>query len=186
MRRVQFRGYCAKVDCGKPVFSRFQKTKYCSVECAKGRFGERGSCANCRKTLNRRRKKYCSVRCQHSAYFKARCAAFEAGSYSCERGATHFIRRYLVEKLGERCTRCHWAERHPITGRVPIEIEHIDGDWRNNSVENLTLLCPNCHSLTPTYRALNKGRGRPMRLGGRQNPIAAREELKPGRDDSQE
>src|SRR5579872_5991742 len=111
MRRVHFRGYCAKTDCGKPVFSRFQKTKYCSVECAKGRFGDRGSCANCEETLNRRRKKYCSVecakgrfvdrgscanceetlnrrrkkycsvRCQHLAYFKARCAAFEAGLY---------------------------------------------------------------------------------------------------------
>ncbi len=50
-----------------------------------------------------------------------------------------------------------------MTGRIPVEIEHIDGDWTNNLPSNLTLLCPNCHSLTPTYRALNRGRGRDWR-----------------------
>jgi hypothetical protein len=55
---------------------------------------------------------------------------------------------------------------------VPIEVEHIDGDWRNSRVENLTLLCPNCHSLTATYRGLNRGRGRAKRLGGREHPLA--------------
>jgi hypothetical protein len=76
-----------------------------------------------------------------------------------------------VERFGEKCTRCGWGERHPLTGKVPVEVEHIDGNWRNNAPSNLTLLCPNCHSLTSTYRALNRGRGRPMRLGGRENPL---------------
>jgi 5-methylcytosine-specific restriction endonuclease McrA len=35
-----------------------------------------------------------------------------------------------------------------------------DGDATNNKEENLTLLCPNCHSLTPTYRGANKGNGK--------------------------
>jgi hypothetical protein len=71
----------------------------------------------------------------------------------------------LAEKLGEGCARCGWSERHPTTGKVPVEVEHIDGDWRNTRPENLTLLCPNCHSLTTTYRALNRGNGRPDRNG---------------------
>lgn len=45
------------------------------------------------------------------------------------------------------------------TGTLPLEVEHIDGDATNNSEENLTLLCPNCHSLTRTYRGANKGNG---------------------------
>jgi predicted HNH restriction endonuclease len=53
-----------------------------------------------------------------------------------------------------------------------VEVEHIDGNWRNNQPSNLTLLCPNCHSLTPTYRALNWGRGREYRAGGRANPLS--------------
>lgn len=34
------------------------------------------------------------------------------------------------------------------------------GNYLNNSEDNLDLICPNCHSLTPTYRALNIGNGR--------------------------
>jgi hypothetical protein len=91
-------------------------------------------------------------------------ALLEAGKYPLHINI-RFPRRYLVEKFGEQCSRCGWNERHPRTGRIPLEVEHIDGDWRNNTPANLTLLCPNCHSLTPTFRALNRGRGRPMRPG---------------------
>ncbi|MCX4666967.1 HNH endonuclease [Streptomyces sp. NBC_01381] len=41
---------------------------------------------------------------------------------------------------------------------LPLEVDHIDGDWHNNRVENLRLLCPNCHSVTDTYRGRAKGR----------------------------
>ncbi|MGW7435839.1 HNH endonuclease signature motif containing protein [Streptomyces sp. NPDC054849] len=41
---------------------------------------------------------------------------------------------------------------------LPLEVDHIDGDWRNNRPENLRLLCPNCHSTTDTYRGRAKGR----------------------------
>lgn len=39
---------------------------------------------------------------------------------------------------------------------IPIELEHKDGNHQNNKLENLTLLCPNCHALTETYRGKNK------------------------------
>ncbi|MEV7613482.1 HNH endonuclease signature motif containing protein [Streptomyces sp. NPDC089799] len=41
---------------------------------------------------------------------------------------------------------------------LPLEVDHLDGDWRNNLPENLRLLCPNCHSTTETYRGRGKGR----------------------------
>ena len=47
-----------------------------------------------------------------------------------------------------------------------LELDHIDGDSTNNTVDNLRLLCPNCHSQTPTYKAKNKGRGRKNRYAG--------------------
>ncbi|MFW5895280.1 MAG: HNH endonuclease [archaeon] len=45
-----------------------------------------------------------------------------------------------------------------------LEIEHIDGNAKNNREENLDLICPNCHSLTSTYKALNSGKGNRDRL----------------------
>ena len=58
---------------------------------------------------------------------------------------------------------CGWAEINIKTGKVPLVADHIDGNWRNNTEENLRLVCPNCDSLSPTYAALNRGNGRKHR-----------------------
>lgn len=73
-------------------------------------------------------------------------------------------KREFRSARGEACEKCGWNERHPVTDRVPTHIDHIDGDWRNNHVSNLRILCPNCHSLTPTFGALNRGNGRTDKL----------------------
>ena len=138
----------------------------------------RGHCLNgCGNEIKKGAGKYCSLRCQFDKQFKMRLAIFESGRYPARvmNGPDSFLRKVLRMNLGDACTRCGWCEIHPVTRRVPLEIEHIDGDWRNNQPGNLTLLCPNCHSLTPTYRALNRGRGRARRLGGRENPVVAKE-----------
>lgn len=70
------------------------------------------------------------------------------------------IKRYLIEKYGEKCMKCGWCEKHTLTNKVPIQLDHIDGNYENNTLDNLRLLCPNCHSLTITFGALNKGNGR--------------------------
>ena len=66
----------------------------------------------------------------------------------------------LIKENGEKCMKCGWCEINPLTNKVPIELEHKDGNSENNNLDNLELLRPNCHSLTPTYKALNKGKGR--------------------------
>ena len=130
----------------------------------------RGWCSNgCGNEIKKGATKYCSFKCQHEFHFAKRVAVLEAGAYHVD-NARNFIRKYLVRIQGEKCSRCGWAERHPVTGKIPIEVEHIDGDWRNNHPSNLTLICPSCHSLTATYRALNRGRGREHRAGSRTNP----------------
>lgn len=40
--------------------------------------------------------------------------------------------------------------------QITLELEHKDGNNKNNSRENLECLCPNCHSLTETWRGRNK------------------------------
>ena len=55
------------------------------------------------------------------------------------------------------CELCGWAARAP-DGRIPVELDHINGDRSDNRLENLRILCPNCHSLQPTHRGLNHKR----------------------------
>lgn len=51
----------------------------------------------------------------------------------------------------EKCNRTKWNNKP-----IPLELEHKDGNGRNNLIENLELLCPNCHAQTSTYRGKNK------------------------------
>lgn len=70
------------------------------------------------------------------------------------------IKKYLLKEAGYKCSECSWNKINPSTGRSPLEVDHIDGNSENNAPSNLKVLCPNCHSLTPTYKGLNAtGRG---------------------------
>lgn len=54
-----------------------------------------------------------------------------------------------------KCEICGWKEKTQ-DGRIPLELDHINGDRKDNRLENLRILCPNCHNLQPTHRGLNR------------------------------
>lgn len=54
-----------------------------------------------------------------------------------------------------RCELCGWCQR-ALDGRIPVELDHINGRKHDNRLENLRVLCPNCHSLQSTHRGKNK------------------------------
>lgn len=119
------------------------------------------TCRTCHKPVNNYSAVYCCNTCQLQSQYQAYIERWKAGVESGVAGAagiSRYIRRYLTEQHGERCQRCGWQERHPLTGKVPLTIDHIEGNCLNNAEANLQLLCPNCHSLTPNYGNLNKGR----------------------------
>ena len=67
-------------------------------------------------------------------------------------------KRLFLEKIKTpKCEICSWSEKS-IDGRIPVELDHINGDKRDNRIENLRILCPNCHSLQLTHRGKNKKR----------------------------
>jgi 5-methylcytosine-specific restriction endonuclease McrA len=54
-----------------------------------------------------------------------------------------------------RCEACGLAE---WKGKpIPLELHHLNGDSTDNRIENIRILCPNCHAQTPTYRGKNIG-----------------------------
>lgn len=67
---------------------------------------------------------------------------------------TQKFRKPLIELRGQKCECCNnttWLNQ-PIN----LEVHHKDGDKSNNQLENLQLLCPNCHSYTNNYGSKNK------------------------------
>ena len=84
---------------------------------------------------------------------------------SVKYGLSTTVRRFLLEEADYKCSQCGWAGVNPVSGLSTLQIEHVDGNPSNNRRDNLKVLCPNCHSLTPTYGALNKGSGRAFRYG---------------------
>lgn len=52
--------------------------------------------------------------------------------------------------------KCEYCKQELWMGKpIPLEVHHIDGDKLNNTLDNLQLLCPNCHALTENYRGKN-------------------------------
>lgn len=54
-----------------------------------------------------------------------------------------------------KCELCGWNKK-ALDGRIPVELDHINGSRNDNRIENLRILCPNCHSLQSTHRGRNK------------------------------
>lgn len=105
--------------------------------------------------------KYCSIKCQKKHELESFVLRWKNGlesGISGAKGTSRHIRRYMMERCNEKCESCGWGERHPTDNKVPLELDHIDGCHANNSENNLRMLCPNCHSLTSTYKSRNNGK----------------------------
>ena len=170
--------YC--LYCGKEL-KRGQK-KFCSSSCAaknnnKGRkhsdetkekiaraLSKTGEiqkkekfCLYCGKELKNGQSKFCSSKCFQDYQEKKNIEKWQSNpeTFSSE-NMPHMIKRYLMSKYNYKCQKCGWGEVNETTGKIPLEVHHINGDCTDNREENLQLLCPNCHSLTPNHGSLNK------------------------------
>ncbi|MEK7187665.1 MAG: HNH endonuclease [Patescibacteria group bacterium] len=66
-------------------------------------------------------------------------------------------RLFSADLKKKKCEECGWAKMSE-DGYLPLELDHINGDRHDNRLENLRVLCPNCHSLKPTHRGKNRKR----------------------------
>lgn len=86
--------------------------------------------------------------------------SWNKGNYSAEfvlngKGAHKLV---LIQERGHCCEVCKNTEW--LNKPIALELEHIDGNNRNHTKENLLLLCPNCHSTTDTWRGRNINAGK--------------------------
>lgn len=120
--------------------------------------------SECGQLLTRRSQKtYCGSACAAAYKHFVLIQSWLSGEWdgSIEGGElSSTIKKYLLKQADYKCPECSWNKINPSTGRSPLEVDHIDGNSENNAPSNLKVLCPNCHSLTPTYKGLNAtGRG---------------------------
>jgi 5-methylcytosine-specific restriction endonuclease McrA len=124
-------------------------------------------CLNCDKDCvwsHAKINKYCDTKCQQEYQYKTYITEWKQGAQSGAKGQgeiSGYVRRYLFEKFESKCCKCGISSWNgePLS----LEIEHKDGDSLNQTEKNLILLCPNCHSQTPTYKSKNRGNGRHSR-----------------------
>lgn len=85
---------------------------------------------------------------------------------------TSKLKRRLLA-AGLKSAACEVCEGTTWNGQpMPLELDHVNGCRSDNRIENLRILCPNCHAQTPTYRGRNIGRSeRPRIPTGRGEPL---------------
>jgi hypothetical protein len=103
--------------------------------------------------------KYCNNQCQgkhrQKIWFDNNQSLFESGQLK-SRAA---IKRFVTERDGYYCSICNQQPEHNGKSLIMI-LDHIDGDASNNKPTNFRLVCPNCDTQLPTYKAKNTGNGR--------------------------
>jgi hypothetical protein len=119
------------------------------------------TCLGCGLNLKGPRQKvFCSIACQQS-HRRRRLVEEWLQSGVCGRTSYqgHYVRDYLHEQQGGCCAICGTEDKWNGMSLAMI-VDHINGDATDSRRENLRLVCPNCDSQLPTYKARNRGSGR--------------------------
>lgn len=112
-------------------------------------------CQNCGKSITGAR--FCNNKCHQNFLFNNAVLKLLNGDSTV---SVYTVKRYLILQ-DNRCSVCGIAEWNNKS--ITFDMDHIDGNSDNNSLVNVRLLCPNCHSQTSTYKGKNVGKGRHKR-----------------------
>ena len=121
-------------------------------------------CLGCGAALTKRHQKvFCSNRCQRAMERRRNVERWlETGIAQTGSGIGHYVRAHLLEEQGHACALCGCSDTWR-GAELRFVLDHVDGDSTNNRRENLRLVCPNCDSQLPTFKARNRGNGRAWR-----------------------
>ncbi len=122
-------------------------------------------CRNCNAAFfhhkNKRDTHFCSREC-YNAWRRIESVnkildQLDQGTYS----PTHnlrMIKKCLISRYWEVCQNCKQSKH--IWLPIPLEVHHKDWDSINHRIDNLMLICPNCHTFTDNYKSKNKSSSR--------------------------
>jgi len=148
------------INCG----SKTDNPKFCSRSCGVSfnnkvkpkRIKRLKKCLCCSTefhAINSKSQKYCSRKCHED--YKNRLVQTEGFPPSWN--SNQRIRRYLKNKHGNFCMICGQSGNDWNGQPMTLIVDHINGKSNDNTLENLRIVCPNCDSQLPTYKAKNKG-----------------------------
>lgn len=107
---------------------------------------------------SRHAKFFCSSQCSADKRTEDRVSLWlEDWKNGCyKNGAVKpFVKTFLLRDNKYMCRICGQPNEHnglPLT----LQLDHIDGDWKNNRPKNLRIVCPNCHTQTENYGSKNR------------------------------
>lgn len=150
-------------SCDKAMSYEGRNKKFCNNSCA-AKFNNakrikkqvQWRCLHCNKehiSYGWKTGTYCNTACHKDHMYKQRIKSWLADPTKGLRkdgSVPGWARRYLIETRGYQCQDCNISEWN--NKKIVLEWDHIDGNSDNADEKNLRLLCPNCHSQTPTYR----------------------------------
>lgn len=157
---------CENSKCHKTYKPRDKRQRFCSKSCSatynnprtKRKPREFSKCQFCETKLEKYQNKFCSHDCRvlYQSYIK-----YEDWINGCTDASNisgnlkPWARNILIEMCDYTC-KCGWNKVNPVVGKPILTVDHVDGNWTNNYCWNLEVLCYNCHTLTPTFGALNR------------------------------
>jgi hypothetical protein len=148
--------------CNEPIpYKRKAVQTYCSVRCGQeGKVGRRHS-DETKAKLSKINKGRPSPSLNETLDQKLQRIDKQIKTLELKRRNTPFVdlsymrkRELILVEQENRCAKCGIGEWMGMT--LTLEVDHKDGDNTNNNRGNLEALCPNCHSLTPTWRGRNR------------------------------
>jgi hypothetical protein len=148
-------------ECDSILKYKKRHNKFCSQNCSatynnklRNKTRKETNCLFCGKVLERHNYKYCSLQCQHDLSIQNKCILIEDNCLVSKSS----LRSYLMRKYDSKCQKCGWGIPNPVSKTVCLDLHHKDGDASNNVLDNVEILCPNCHSLTNTYKNVDSNR----------------------------
>lgn len=147
--------------CSQPLPYEKKRNKFCSHSCSASynnkKIATYVGCLNCDTPVKQPRK-FCNHKCQREYQYNTETKPKIIQGMVSDRLV---LKKFIIKERGDGCEECSLVEWNGV--KLSLELDHVDGNANNNLPSNLRILCPNCHSITPTWKGRNKGNGRASR-----------------------